>query len=155
MFACSWRRVMLASAVLALLTYPAGFGQTNQRVDDRNAEAVALARVVRQGRAFHGAAFCIDKAGLFVSSADVVGLGLDGGVLGLILAPGTKEPQRVKARLVHWDEAIGLSVLKIDAARPQRCSSWRPMPRSATRCRSPPTASTGKKGSSRMSPYRP
>jgi hypothetical protein len=104
--------------MFALLPSTAGFGKPNLGVDERSQEAVALVEIVHEGRVGYRAAFCVDPSGLFVTSAGVVSLGLKAGAVNLVLSPGAKGQQRVTAKVVRWNEALGLSVLRIDPVRP-------------------------------------
>jgi len=118
MSTCTCYRRLLASVILALLTCAAGFAKSKPEVEEQSAEAVALVEIVHEGQVRYGTAFCVDKSGLFVTSADVVSSGLEAGAVNLVLSPGAKNQQRVRAKLVRWNDALGLSVLRIDPVRP-------------------------------------
>ena len=63
-----------------------------------------------------GTAFCVDKTGLFVTSADVVKelQGPVGGDVHLVLDLARNQPRSVQARLHRMDEELGLALLKIE-----------------------------------------
>jgi hypothetical protein len=81
-------------------------------------EAVARVEIVKEGQTRYGTAFCVDTSGLFVTSADVVRAGMESGAVNLVLNPGGKGPQRARARVVRWNDVLGLGVLRIDPVRP-------------------------------------
>lgn len=82
-------------------------------VVERGKKATAL--VVMQGGQGFGSAFCIDPTGLFVTNHHVIENSPNPV---LVLSPGEKEQEFVKARVVRQDPVADLALLKVDGHGP-------------------------------------
>jgi S1-C subfamily serine protease len=112
------RTRLLAMAVVAMAPWASVPGASVAGAGERGKGAVVLAEIAREGRVWYASAFCIDPSGLFVTSARVVRSGLEGGVVKLVPAPGGPGAEGLKAKVVRWNDALDLAVLKVDAGRP-------------------------------------
>lgn len=91
----------------------AASAEDQEAVIQRGKKATVLVDI--QSREF-GTAFCVDRAGLFVTNAHVVQRALQGGRILLVLQPGETAQKVVQASVVRSDPAEDLALLRLNGA---------------------------------------
>jgi hypothetical protein len=105
-------RVMAALVALCL---PLIANAVDVSADTVAAGKKATALVVLDKEAGFGSAFCIDPTGLFVTNRHVVE---GNSTVTLVLSPGEKGQQILKARVIREDDKNDLALIKVDPPRP-------------------------------------
>jgi WD40 repeat protein len=111
------RLTSLTLSVLSLLiASPPTQAQHQPEVIERGKKATALVEVATDRGEATGSAFCIDKSGLFITNAHVVGRAAEGkGQVRLVLDIGRKTQRSRRAKVLRADDALDLALLKVDA----------------------------------------
>jgi hypothetical protein len=91
------------------------FAQVSPDVLERGKRATALVEVVTDKGQATGSAFCIDKTGLFVTNAHVIGGAGVGDRIQLVLDIGRKTQRSVRAVPLWINEELDLALLKAQA----------------------------------------
>jgi S1-C subfamily serine protease len=91
-------------------------GQRRPEVIERGKKATAFVEVVSSEGRSSGSGFCIDRSGLFITNAHVVGRAADGrGQVWLALDIGRKTQRRLRSKVLKIDSALDLALLQVDA----------------------------------------
>jgi len=61
-----------------------------------------------------GAAFCVDRSGLFLTADCVIPQDSRSQPITVVLDPGGKNPHRLSARLVRYDQNLNLALLRVE-----------------------------------------
>jgi S1-C subfamily serine protease len=109
------RSVSLAIAVLLTLSASNRCGaQIKPDAIDGGKRATVLVRISHEGGFTFGSAFCVDKSGLFLTTAGVVEkAAAKGSALGLIIDGGLKTQRVRRAKVLRQDEEANLALLQI------------------------------------------
>jgi S1-C subfamily serine protease len=106
----------LLCAALVLSGSVPGLAPHKPEVIERCKEATALVEVVSAKGGATRSAFCIDRSGLFITNAHVVGRAADGrGDVRLVIDIGRKTQRSRRSQVLRVDDALDLALLKIDA----------------------------------------
>jgi S1-C subfamily serine protease len=101
--------------VIVVMGLAASEAQHSPAVIERGKRATAFVEVVTsEGRAT-GSAFCIDRSGLFVTNAHVVGGAADGrGQVWLVVDIGRRTQRRLRTKVIKADPDVDLALLQVD-----------------------------------------
>ncbi len=103
----------LALLTMLLLARPTqAQSQAKTDVVDRGRRATALVEVTGTRGEGSGSAFCIDKAGLFITNAHVVEAAAQ---VRLVVDIGLKTQRGLRAKVLRSDDEFDLALLKVDA----------------------------------------
>jgi WD40 repeat protein len=104
------------SVLIVLLGSASGHAQHKPEVIERCKKATALVEVATPEGEATGSGFCIDRSGLFITNAHVVGKAADSrGQVRLVLDIGQKAQRSRRAKVLRADDALDLALLKVDA----------------------------------------
>jgi S1-C subfamily serine protease len=89
--------------------------QHSPAVIERGKRATAFVEVVTSEGKATGSAFCIDRSGLFITNAHVVGGAADGrGQVWLVVDIGRKSQRRLRGKVIKADPGVDLALLQVD-----------------------------------------
>jgi hypothetical protein len=105
--------VLLGVLVVTSSTTP-GMAQPPQETLARARKATAIVQVPNAGN-WAGSGCCIDKSGLFVTSASVVAKAIEGrGVVRLVVDSGLRTERILPAKVLRHDDRLDLALLQVD-----------------------------------------
>jgi WD40 repeat protein len=109
-------RILAICLLLALVASAPVRGQHKPEVIEHGKKATALVEVrMAQGEA-SGSAFCVDKSGLFITNAHVIGGAGEGkDNVRIVVDIGLKTQRSLRAKVLRADDALDLALLKVDA----------------------------------------